>query len=114
MSRMHWQDWVSLLLGLWLVVAPWILGFSGNEAATWNGALVGAAVMVLTLADVFRSDPWPERTGLIIGLWAAISPMVLGFAGDVAAATSTAATGVLITLLEAWSAWMERKPHAHA
>lgn len=114
MSRMHWQDWATLALGVWLVVAPWVVGYSGNEAATWNGVVLGVAVIVLTLVDAYRPDPWPERVSLLIGLWAAISPMVLGFSGDKAAATSTAIAGVLIVLLEAWAAWMERKPRATA
>ena len=114
MSRMHWQDWASLALGVWLVVAPWVVGFSGNEAATWNGVLLGVAVIVLTLVDAYRPDPWPERVSLLIGLWAAISPMVLGFSGDRAAATSTVIAGVLIVLLEALAAWAARKPRATA
>jgi hypothetical protein len=112
MSRMQWQDWASLILGLWLIAAPWVVGFSGNEAATWNGVLLGAAVIVLTLVDAFRPDPWPERVSLLVGLWTAISPMVLGFTGDKAAAASTAITGVLIVLLEAGAAWMARTPRA--
>jgi len=30
----HWQDVASLLVGVWLVVSPFALGFTG--AATWN------------------------------------------------------------------------------
>ena len=31
-------------LGVWLLAAPWILGFSGNPAATWASLLVGFSV----------------------------------------------------------------------
>jgi len=36
-----WQDWVSLFLGIWLCLSPWILHFTDDEAATNNVVLVG-------------------------------------------------------------------------
>lgn len=30
-----WKEWVSLVLGLWLVAAPWVLEFVVNENAVW-------------------------------------------------------------------------------
>lgn len=44
-----WQDWANLVLGLWLVLSPWILGFSGTSSATWNAVLLGLAVGLLSL-----------------------------------------------------------------
>ncbi len=37
----EWQDWLNGILGLWLVVAPWVLGFSGMAAAVWDHVIVG-------------------------------------------------------------------------
>ncbi|MCZ6651726.1 MAG: SPW repeat protein [Planctomycetota bacterium] len=31
--REHWQDGVSVLVGIWLVVSPWVLGYYGIAAA---------------------------------------------------------------------------------
>ena len=51
-----WQDWANLVLGLWLVLSPWILGFSGTSSATWNGVIVGLLVGLLALS-VAREKP---------------------------------------------------------
>ncbi|MDR7416437.1 MAG: SPW repeat protein [Armatimonadota bacterium] len=40
--------WVNLVLGAWLVVAPWILGYGGGPALT-NDVVLGLAVVVVSL-----------------------------------------------------------------
>ncbi len=40
-------SWVNAVLGLWLVIAPFILAYSGVAAAMWNDIIVGIIVVVL-------------------------------------------------------------------
>jgi hypothetical protein len=109
MSSMRWQDWTNIALGVWLLVSPWVLGFSNIEAATWNAVLLGIAIVVLEFADVLVPDPWPERVSLPVGLWVIVSPMVLGFTDDVAATLSTGFTGLLVAAMSASAIWAERR-----
>ena len=51
-----WQDWANLVLGLWLVLSPLILGFSGTSSATWNAVILGLLVGLLALS-VAREKP---------------------------------------------------------
>ena len=44
-----WQDGTNALLGLWLVVAPWALGFAVHMTARTNSIVVGFLVAVLAL-----------------------------------------------------------------
>ena len=99
MNRMRWQDWAAVVLGLWLIVAPWVLGYSDVGAATWGGVLAGLGVIALEFADAFRPDPWPERVSFLLGLWIAVSPMLLGFTTHTLAMTNTAVVGILIVVL---------------
>jgi len=40
-----WADWVNLLLGVWLVGAPFALGFyAAQEVAAWNHIVVGILI----------------------------------------------------------------------
>ncbi len=107
LSRMQWRDWLSVVLGAWLIASPWILGFTDHGAAFWNAILFGAAIVAVEFIDVYFPDPWPERASLLIGLWVAISPMLLGFTGLSLAMWSTAATGVIVVVLAAWTDWAE-------
>jgi hypothetical protein len=41
-------EWLNLAGGLWLLVAPFMLGFDGNPVAAVNSVVVGAFVAVLS------------------------------------------------------------------
>jgi hypothetical protein len=41
-----WEEWVNLVLGAWLLVSPWVLGFSTATALMWNAVLIGALIVV--------------------------------------------------------------------
>jgi SPW repeat len=42
-----WEEWANLLLGLWLVASPWILGFAHTRAMHFS---IGLGVVVAFLA----------------------------------------------------------------
>jgi hypothetical protein len=42
-----WEEWANLLLGLWLVVSPWILGFADTRAMHF---CIGLGIVVAYLA----------------------------------------------------------------
>jgi hypothetical protein len=41
-------EWFSALMGVWLVVAPFILAYSTTGVAMWNDIIVGVVVIVLS------------------------------------------------------------------
>jgi hypothetical protein len=43
----HWQDVASLLLGVWLVLSPFALGFAA--AATWITVALGLCVILFAV-----------------------------------------------------------------
>lgn len=54
-----WEEWTNLVLGIWLIVAPWVLGFSSQVFATWNIVGVGVVVSVLSAAALLKGTPTP-------------------------------------------------------
>jgi len=42
-------NWINVLLGIWLVAAPFVLGFPSGSAAMWNDVIMGVIVAVLAL-----------------------------------------------------------------
>jgi SPW repeat len=44
-----WEEWINALLGLWLIVSPWLLGFSAMREPLWNQIIVGIIVGALAL-----------------------------------------------------------------
>lgn len=41
-------DWIDTAIGVWLILAPFILGYSVITVALWNAIIVGAIVAVLS------------------------------------------------------------------
>jgi len=39
-----WEEWVNLALGLWLIAAPFVLGFGADQVAAINHILLGMLV----------------------------------------------------------------------
>jgi hypothetical protein len=42
-----WEEWVNLLLGLWLIASPWLLGFTHTSAMHFS---IGIGVVVAFMA----------------------------------------------------------------
>lgn len=44
-----WEEWVDILLGGWLVAAPWVLQFTEHALFTWNALITGLLLIVLAV-----------------------------------------------------------------
>ena len=102
----RWQDWAILILGAWLFVSPFILGYAPLAAAAWNAYVVGAAVAILAASALWvPSFGLDEEWGnLALGLWLVAAPFVLGFFGsEPLAAWNQIVVGVLIAGDAGWA-----------
>lgn len=94
--RQRWEDWVNLVIGVWLFVSPWILGFTGETAAAWNAYLLGIATVVFTAFALYMPRRWEEWANSIIGLWMVLSPWLLGYAAVTGATWNAVVAGILL------------------
>jgi len=103
-------DIANLILGLFLLLSPWIVGYSGSPQQ--NALISGAIIAVLSVAALAAFAQWEEWLNLLLGLWVLVSPWVLSFQGT-AAATVHIVIGILVAALAAIEMWlMEQTPHA--
>jgi hypothetical protein len=54
----EWEEWLALAIGIWVALAPWVLGFSANTHAMWTH--VGLGVLVALTAGW---ELWQVRSG---------------------------------------------------
>lgn len=47
-----WEEWINVVLGIWLLACPWILGISDATPRT-NFVIVGLLVLALALYEVW-------------------------------------------------------------
>lgn len=103
-TKQRWQDWLNLLLGIWLVVAPLIgIGAMGGLAA-WNAYLFGAIIIVFSVAALNEPHGWEEWTNLVVGLWLIAAPFVLGFSMQAGPAWNHIGVGAVVCADALWMA----------
>jgi heme/copper-type cytochrome/quinol oxidase subunit 3 len=98
----HWQDPVVALLGAWLILSAWVLGFQDNLSALANAVIIGLLLIAAALGAIFVPRAWEEWTEVVLGLWLAVSPWVLGFSAHPNATVAAVATGLAIIVLSLW------------
>jgi SPW repeat len=47
-----WEEWINLVVGLWLIVSPWVLHFAGTTAM-YVAVVIGALVALLAGIELF-------------------------------------------------------------
>ena len=55
-----WEEWLNLIVGLWVLVSPWVLGFQGTTAMTVH-CVIGAAVAILAAIELWMMSQIPPR-----------------------------------------------------
>ena len=57
MQFAEWEEWIALIVGALVIIAPWALGFAAIHAAMWSCVVLGViVVLVLDLGDLGRSS----------------------------------------------------------
>ena len=50
---MSW-NWINVAAGIWLILAPYPLGFSGTINALWNSVILGAIVAIVAGVALYQ------------------------------------------------------------
>jgi len=60
-----WEEWANLILGIWLIASPWILGFAHTRAMHFSIG-IGLAIAFLAAIELFLlydADPAHQPEG---------------------------------------------------
>lgn len=56
---MKYIGWAELVLGIWILASPWILGFSDITLALWSNLITGVVVVIVSLWGLFGEKQGP-------------------------------------------------------
>lgn len=98
---------LNLIAGIWLIVAPFVLGYVGTTAQT-NDIVLGIVVGAIALIRLFRvyRAAWLNWVNILAGLWLIIAPFVLAYT-TIAPMWNDIILGVIVVVLSGW-AWGTR------
>ncbi len=57
-----WQEYITMVLGAWIFVAPWALGFTPLGRASWDHWIVGALIFLISLWSLSTARTEPIAT----------------------------------------------------
>lgn len=106
MRTEHWQDIVSLFLGVWLVLSPLALHVEG--AAAWFTVALGLSVMLFAIEGLVIPSYLEEIAEICVGLALIIVPWTMGFESP-AATLNSAVVGALVIIFAAWEMMTDRE-----
>jgi hypothetical protein len=57
----RWEEWCEFALGAWLVISPWVLGYSGLGTLTAMHVILGVLVAALALLELWQDRELLDR-----------------------------------------------------
>jgi SPW repeat len=49
------RKWTELVIGIILIVSPWVLGFSDISVAKWCNVLIGLVFVLISAGEIFSA-----------------------------------------------------------
>jgi hypothetical protein len=96
---------LNLALAVVLFVSPWLFGFAGHQTASWNAWVSAAVIALVAGIALSQLQQWEEWVNVIVGLWVAASPWLLGFAAVANAMWTHLVIGLAVAALAAYELW---------
>jgi hypothetical protein len=90
-----WAQVAAMLVGVWLMAAPAVLGYTGP--ARTNDHVVGPLAATFACVAIWEATRPVRWANLVLGAWLVLAPWWLGY-DRVAAANSVTAGVALVTL----------------
>lgn len=91
-----WAQIINVVLGVWLMASPAVLGFEGTAAD--NDHIVGPVIASFALISWWEATRVVRLYNLPLGLWLLLAPWLLGYS-DTAAITNDMVIGALVASL---------------
>lgn len=103
----------NVLLGIWLIIAPFALAYSHTASAAWNDIIVGAVIVVAAGARAAApaNNVVLSWLNVLLGAWLVIAPFALGNRAVAANVWNDVVVGLIVVCLAAWSAVAGQRLH---
>jgi len=105
---MIWATVVTALIGIWFIIAPWVLGFVSHSATMVTSIIGGAILLVLggsaTFYGIAFRESWLHVLNAAVGVWFAIAPWVLSESSRTGTLWTSLLGGLTVVILSTWLA----------
>jgi len=102
MAKRHWQDWLSLAVGVWLFLTPIVFDYE-SQAAMVSAFIVGLALILIETTAITMPAVWEELVSIVLGIWLMASPWALGFTIHRNETETAVFVGMAVIALSVWA-----------
>jgi hypothetical protein len=107
MEGVKFMYWITGILGILLVIAPFVLGYTLDSPALWSNIILGVIVFVVSAIKGLFPDRtrWEYIIAAIMGILAILAPFALGFNMITSAMWASVVLGVVLAVLAFWGVY---------
>lgn len=104
--------WLTGLLGIVMVIAPFVQGYRDHPMAMWTSVILGVIVLAASILEGMdiKQAKWEWWVAGAAGLLAVIAPFVFGFTALTMALWTFVIVGVVIVLLAGYEVFFAAQP----
>ncbi|MGO7169494.1 SPW repeat protein [Rhizobium leguminosarum] len=115
MNRYRWQDVIAALMGIYVIVAPWLISmqFPGPTASRLIYVahfVEGFVITAIACRAIVVSKTWFEWLLALLGAWLIASPWALAFNTMIALTYSSIVAGLVLLVLAGSALMAQRRP----
>ena len=108
LAHREWQDWVGVVLGVLILVSPFMVDERVSGLVTLNAVLLGLIVTIMSQFEIFGPTTWEEVVNGACGLWLLASPIVFRYVGGGQLRFWHFVLGALVVILAVFEIWQDR------
>ncbi|MED3729440.1 SPW repeat protein [Priestia filamentosa] len=100
---MKTRGYLNALIGVWFIIAPWVMGFSDQSGALWSSIIFGIIQIIVSLwgSDKPGWNSWQNWVSVITGVWFVIFPFIYSLTdGEV---WSSVILGLITIVFSLWN-----------
>ena len=93
-------SWINFVLGLWLIVAGFVLS-TASRAVMTEEIVIGIIIAVLSAISVTAVVSWLSWLVALAGVWTLIAPGIISYVGMSASRANDVIVGIIVIVLGA-------------
>jgi hypothetical protein len=114
MREPRWQNWLGLLVGIYILAIPWILPgiFSLSPASVMTdvaGSVTGLAIVGISLLGIVEPEIWIDWLKFLLGFGILVTPWLFRFSDNIFLAFNFVFAGMLLIIVSGL-AFASRRP----
>lgn len=101
-SPKRWQDQLVLILGIWIIISPFVFSYPYGSGGAINAYCSGALMVILAAVSMAGTFPWAVGLNVLLSIWVIVCPWVVNDIPDTSFDANEISAGIVSIILLVW------------